>query len=145
MLNVWPCYWGTGGRVVYLSGDWCRAEVQLKLSARTRNYMGTIFGGSLYGSVDPIYVLMLIKALGPKYVVWDKAASIRFIKPGRGVLQARFELTEGELTAVREAAARGRSVDRVYRVELKDRQGDVCALIEKMLYIRQKNPGTKTI
>jgi len=58
-------------------------RIRLPLIWRTRNYVGTIFGGSLYGAVDPIYMIMLIKALGPDYIVWDKAATIRFLRPGR--------------------------------------------------------------
>ena len=137
VFNVWPCYWGTGGKVTFLSRDWREAVVRLKLNWRTRNYVGTIFGGSLYGAIDPIYMLLLINILGPGYVVWDKAACIRFKKPGRGTLEARFRVSEDEIAAIRELAAREKSVDRVYTVELKDRDGVVCASIEKTVYIRR--------
>ena len=137
VFNVWPCYWGTGGKVTFLSSDWRDAVVRLKLTARTRNYVGTIFGGSIYGAIDPIYMLMLINILGPGYVVWDKAASIRFRKPGRSTLEARFHISEEETAAIRELAAREKSVDRVYLVEFKDRDGVVCASIEKTVYIRR--------
>jgi hypothetical protein len=99
--------------------------------------VGTIFGGSIYGAIDPIYMLLLINILGPGYIVWDKAASIRFKKPGRGTLEARFRVSEDEIAAIREIAAREKSVDRVYTVELKDRDGIVCASIEKTVYIRR--------
>jgi acyl-coenzyme A thioesterase PaaI-like protein len=141
MLNVWPCYWGTGGKVTHLSGDWREATVSLSLSPRTRNYVGTIFGGSLYGAVDPIYMLMLIKVLGPEFVVWDKAATIRFRKPGKGRLTAQFLLTVDELRSIREATAGDKAVDRVYTVEFKDAQGNVIAAIDKTLYIRRKAGG----
>jgi acyl-coenzyme A thioesterase PaaI-like protein len=137
VFNVWPCYWGTGGRVTFISGDWREAVVRLKLNWRTRNYVGTIFGGSIYGAIDPIYMLLLINILGPGYIVWDKAASIRFKKPGRGTLEARFRVSEDEIAGIREIAAREKSVDRVYTVELKDRDGIVCASIEKTVYIRR--------
>jgi acyl-coenzyme A thioesterase PaaI-like protein len=137
VFNVWPCYWGTGGKVTFLSSDWREAVVRLKLTARTRNPVGTIFGGSIYGAIDPIYMQMLIKILGPGYVVWDKAASIRFRKPGRSTLEARFHISEGEIAAIRELAAREKSVDRVYLVEFKDQDGLVCASIEKTVYIRR--------
>lgn len=137
VFNVWPCYWGTGGKVTFISGDWREAAVRLKLSVRTRNYVGTIFGGSIYGAVDPIYMLMLINILGPGYIVWDKAASIRFRKPGRGTLEARFHISEDEIATIRELAAREKSVDRVYMVEFKDPDGLVCATIEKTVYIRR--------
>jgi len=59
-----------------------------------RNYVGTHFGGSLYSMVDPFYMLMLMNILGPGYIVWDKAASIRFKKPGKGVMKASFHLAK---------------------------------------------------
>ena len=138
LLNAWPCYWGTGGKVTFISGDWRQAVVKLKFGLRTRNYVGTIFGGSLYGAVDPIYMLMLIKVLGPDYIVWDKAASIRFKKPGRGTLEARFKLSAEELATIRDLAARSKSIDRVYPVDFTDRDGQIVASIEKTIYIRRK-------
>jgi hypothetical protein len=111
----------------------------LPLNWRTRNYVGTIFGGSLYGAVDPFYMIMLIKVLGPEYIVWDKAAAIRFRKPGRATLTARFVVTDEELAAIRAAAAAQPSVDRTYVVELTDAAGVAHATIEKTIYIRRKD------
>ena len=82
-FNWFPAYRGTGARIEYIAADWLEVRVRLPLSWRTRNYVGSIFGGSLYGAVDPVYMLMLIHALGPEYIVWDKAAVIRFSRPGR--------------------------------------------------------------
>jgi acyl-coenzyme A thioesterase PaaI-like protein len=138
MLNVWPCYWGTGGRVTFISRDWRQVNVRLTLGLRTRNYVGTMFGGSIYGSVDPIYMLMLIKILGPAYVVWDKSATVRFKKPGRGRLAARFEVTEEEIATIRDLSSQAKSIDRVFPVEFTDRDGQIVASIEKTIYIRRK-------
>jgi acyl-coenzyme A thioesterase PaaI-like protein len=137
-LNFWPCYWGTGGKVSFISRDWRHVVVRLSLGLRTRNYVGTIFGGSLYGAIDPIYMLMLIKILGPDYIVWDKAARIRFRKPGRGTLEARFVVTDDEVATIRRLAAQAQSIDRLYSVEFKDRDGQIVASIEKTIYIRRK-------
>ena len=112
----------------------------LPLSWRTRNRVGTIFGGSLYAAVDPVYMILLMQILGPGYTVWDKAASIRFRKPGRTTLFARFLLTEEEIATIRSLADQARSIDRVYTVELADAAGIVHATIEKTIYIR-KNPA----
>ena len=48
-----------------LADDFREVRVKLPLSLRTRNAVGTIFGGSLYGAVDPIYMIMLMRLLGP--------------------------------------------------------------------------------
>jgi hypothetical protein len=100
--------------------------------------VGTIFGGSMYGAVDPIYMVMLIQALGPDYVVWDKAASIRFRRPGRTSLFARFTLDDAELDAIRDALSREPAIDRTYTVELADAEGTVHARIEKTIHIGRK-------
>lgn len=138
IFNWWPCYRGTGGRVTFIAHDWRVLRVKLPLNLRTRNYVGTIFGGSLYAAVDPFFMLMLIKNLGPDFVVWDKAASIRFRKPGRGTLTAEFRLEDDELQAIREALETTPKVDRVYTVTLVDAGGEAHALIEKVVQIRRK-------
>ena len=137
-FNRFPCYRGTGARLRYVAPDWSEVRIELPLSRRTRNYVGTIFGGSLYGAVDPIYMIMLIHRLGPEFVVWDKAASIQFKKPGRETLRARFVIPDSELAAIRASLETQRSVDRVYTVELADAAGTVCARVEKVIYIRKK-------
>src|SRR5207245_629982 len=98
-------------------------------------------GGSLYGAVDPMYMILLMKILGPGYTVWDKAATIRFVKPGRGTLYARFLLEEEEIQTIRRLLETAPSVDRIYRVELTDSAGVVHATVEKTIYIRRNDPG----
>lgn len=137
-FNFFPAYRGTGGRVTYIAADWREVRIKLPLNWRTRNYVGTTFGGSLYGAVDPFYMITLIKLLGPDYIVWDKAAAIRFRKPGRDTLYARFLITEEELAAIRAALATQPSVDRSYQVELADAAGVVHARVEKTVYVRRR-------
>ncbi|MNS58164.1 hypothetical protein D3C72_910720 [compost metagenome] len=137
-FNRIPAFRGTGGRITYLASDFSEVRVKVPLNLRTRNYVGTIYGGSMYGAVDPVYMIMLMHRLGPGYVVWDKAASIRFLKPGRKTLQAVFHLDDAEVEAVKALAAESPSIDRDYVVELVDADGTVCARVEKTLYIRRQ-------
>jgi len=137
-FNFFPAYRGTGARITYIAGDWREIRIRLPLSLRTRNYVGTIFGGSMYGAVDPIYMVMLIQNLGPDYVVWDKSASIRFRRPGRATLYASFRIDQAELDAIRAVLETERSVDRTYTVELADREGVVHAQVEKVIHVRRK-------
>jgi acyl-coenzyme A thioesterase PaaI-like protein len=132
------CYRGTGARLRYVAPDWSEIRLDLPLSWRTRNYVGTIFGGSIYAAVDPIYMLMLIRRLGPEFVVWDKAATIQFKKPGRQTLHTRFVVNDEELAAIRTALESQRSVDRTYVVELVDGSGTICATVEKLIYVRKR-------
>jgi acyl-coenzyme A thioesterase PaaI-like protein len=136
-FNFFPAWRGTGARMTYIASDWCEVRVRVPLSWRTRNYVGTIFGGSLYAAADPWFMIMLIRNLGPAYTVWDKAATIRFRKPGRSTLHARFVLEEAELEEIRRLLETEPSVDRVYVVELMDADGTVHATVEKTIYIRK--------
>lgn len=134
-FNLWPCYWGTGARVTFIAADWREVRVRLPLSWRTRNYVGTLFGGSLYAAVDPFFMIMLMKNLGPGFVVWDKAASIRFRKPGRSPLEAVFRLDQAEFDEIRHLLEAAPKVDRTYAVQLRDRDGILHADIEKVIHI----------
>ncbi len=137
-FNLFPAYCATGARITFISRDFREVRIRLPLSWQTRNYVGTIFGGSMYAAIDPVYMLMLIKNLGPGFVVWDKSACIQFKKPGRTTLFARFVLEEGELDAIRSSLTHSHSVDRTYQVELTDKKGVVHASVEKVVYIRTK-------
>lgn len=137
-FNFFPAYRGTGARVLYISEDYCEIRVKIPLSWRTRNYVGTIYGGSMYAGIDPIYMLMLIKNLGENYIVWDKAAIIRFKRPGKETLYADFLLTADELNEIKAILQTRKSVDRIYNVELKDKAGKTHCIIEKTLYIANK-------
>lgn len=139
VFNLWPCVRGSGGRVTHIAPDWSELRVRLPLSWRTRNYVNTIFGGSLYASVDPYFMLMLLERLGSDYVVWDKAASIRFRRPGRSTLTATFRIDDAEVADIRAAVAdEGGSIDRTYTVDLVDKDGVVHASVDKVLYIATK-------
>jgi hypothetical protein len=140
-FNLWPCYRGTGARVTFIAGDWREVQVRIPLSWRTRNYVGTIFGGSLYAAVDPFFMIMLMKNLGPDYVVWDKAASVRFRKPGRDTLRASFRLEEAEVAEIRHLLLEQPKVDRTYKVQLVDSVGVVHAEVEKVIHISLRKPS----
>lgn len=137
-FNLFPAYFGTGARVTYLAEDFREVRVRLPLSWRTRNVVGTIFGGSMYGAVDPFYMIMLMRNLGDEYVVWDKAASIRFRRPGRETLHARFVLEQEELDEIRRILTPGDSVDRTYEIELEGPDGVVHAEVEKVVHVQQR-------
>lgn len=137
-FNWFPAYRGTGARITFVASDWREVRLRVPLTWRTRNYVGTIFGGSLYGAVDPVYMLMLIKVLGPGYEVWDKAAAIRFRKPGRTTLHATFRLDDETLDGLRAAVARDGRAEPTFTVDLVDAAGEVHATCEKVLSVRRR-------
>ena len=138
-FNVFPAFRGTGGRVTYIAGDWREIHVTVPLNWRTRNYVSTIFGGSMYGATDPFYMFMLIKLLGPAYVVWDKTAAIRFRRPGRERLFAEFRVTSADLDEIRAGVAAAGKYEKSYVVELKSRSGEVHFICEKGIHVRHRD------
>jgi acyl-coenzyme A thioesterase PaaI-like protein len=116
--------------------------VEMRLRWWNRNYVGTHFGGSLYAMCDPFFMLILIEHLGPGYVVWDKAATIRFRRPGRETLFAVFRIPAEELAAVRAAVADGGKAEREFTVDLVDAAGEVHATCTKLIHVRRREGET---
>ncbi len=137
-LRFYPPYLGAGVRVTRVSERLDVLEVEMPLRAWNRNYVGTQFGGSLYSMCDPFFMLLAMIRLGPGYVVWDKSASIDFLKPGRGRVRARFELTEETLETIRAAVEREGKVNPAFEVTIRDDDGNPVALVKKVLSIRKK-------
>jgi hypothetical protein len=140
-FNLFPAYRGTGGRITYLAGDWREVRVKLPLTWRTRNAVGTIYGGSIYGAVDPVYMIMLMRILGRGYVIWDKAATVQFKRPGRSTLFACFTLDEPETESIKAELRERPALERTYTVDLTDADGVVHATVSKTLHIRCKQPA----
>jgi hypothetical protein len=137
-FNLHPAYRRTGGRVEYVSPDLTLIRVRLQLNRSTRNLVGSIFGGSLFAVTDGPHPFLLITALGSDYIVWDKAASISFKRAGRSTLYADCIVSAEEVAEVREILTRQPEVDRIYRVELKDGDGIVHSIVERTVYIANK-------
>jgi acyl-coenzyme A thioesterase PaaI-like protein len=137
-FNWFPAFRRTGGRLVYLADNWREVRVKLSLSWRTRNYVGTMFGGSLYAATDGIPMVMLMKQLGPGYVVWDKSASIRYRKPCRTTVYATFAIDERETDAIRKLLVTAPKIEREYQVDWTDREGTVYATVATTIHIRRK-------
>jgi Domain of unknown function (DUF4442) len=137
-VNLWPPLLGAGIRVTHIAPDMKAVDVEMKLRFWNANYVGTHFGGSLFAMIDPFYMLMLMANLGRDYVVWDKAATIRYKKPGRGTVHAEFRLSDSQLDDVREKLRTMSKYEPVFVVEVKDEAGVVIAQVEKMLHVRKK-------
>jgi len=130
--------------LTYIADDFHEIHIKIPLSWRTRNYVGTIYGGSMYGAVDPLYMVMLIKILGSDYVVWDKAATIRFKRPGRETLFAKFNVTPEEIAEIKQELTRTKSIERVYLIKLMNKAGNVHAEVEKKIYIASRASSRKS-
>jgi acyl-coenzyme A thioesterase PaaI-like protein len=137
-FNFFPAFRGTGARVIYLSEDRRKVRIKLPLNFRTRNIHGTLFGGAMYAATDPLYAVLLKVALGPGYVVWDKAGAIRHKKPGRSALYAECSLSDAQVASMRKRLDSEPSVDLHYEIELVNERGEVHAVVQKTIYAARK-------
>jgi len=137
-MHWWPPFRGAGIRLRRMSDDFREAEAELRLGRLNRNAVGTHFGGSLFAMTDPFYAVMLMRNLGPEYLVWDKSASIEYVAPAQGVVSARFSLTEERLAQIRAQAAGGDRVLPEFDTDIVDEQGEVVARVHRTLYVRLK-------
>lgn len=139
-INLWPPFLFTGIHVTALDADYTHARVELRMRPWNRNAVGVHFGGSLFAMTDPFWMLLLLRHLGRDHVVWDKAAEIDFIKPGRGTVHARFVLEQATLESIRAEASDGSKHLRWFHTDVIDTQGEVVARVRKQIYVRRKPP-----
>jgi Domain of unknown function (DUF4442) len=140
-IRFYPPYLGAGVRIRHISDDFLTVKVEMPLRFYNKNAVGTHFGGSLYSMCDPFFMLMLINILGKDYIVWDKAATIRFKKPGKGVVKATFSISPERIAEIRAVADTQGKVEPMFQVVITDSEGAVVAEIDKLLYIRKKAVG----
>jgi len=86
---------------------------------------------------------MLMENLGRGYIVWDKAAAIRFKRPGRGRVRAEFRITRDQIEAIRARADREAKVEPVFQVRVIDSEGMLVAEVDKTLYVRRKDRASR--
>ena len=143
IMNYWPPFFGAGISVRSISPDFNNIRVQLKSRFLSQNYVGTHFGGSMFAMTDPFYMLILIKNLGRDYIVWDKAARIDYLIPGRGQLEAYFTITPDEMTEIKRKADELDKYVFDKTVVIKNAAGENVASVVKTLYVKRKQRDKK--
>lgn len=137
-FNFFPAYRRTGARIIYISNDLHEIKIELKLNWKTRNYAGTIFGGSMFGAIDPIYMVALIKALGDNYIAWDKRASIEFKKPATCTLFADFKLNKEFIEEIKTDLSKKKMIKRSFLIDLYGNDGYIYASMSKDVYLMKQ-------
>ena len=138
-VNIYPPYLGMGIRVRSFSDDFTRFEVQLRPRWYTRNLFGTHFGGSLYAMADPFFVFIVTMNFGRGYVVWDKSASIDYLRPAKGVITGVYEISAERL---REMKAEVNEVGKKtyhFEADLVNESGEPVARVSKEVYVRARD------
>lgn len=137
-FNLSPMYRRSTGRIVNVSKDLLKVRIKIPLSYKNRNYVGTIYGGSLYSATDPVYMVQLINILGDNYVVWDKSSEIKYKRPARDTAFATFEFTGEEIEKIKERVLHEKEFDLVKELNIVNANKEVYCELKKVLYIADK-------
>ena len=138
IINIYPPYLGAGIRVDHISEDWKELRVSMGLRWFNRNIVGTHFGGSLYAMIDPHVMLLLMQLLGKEYIVWDKAASIEFIKASKKDLSAVIRISDQIIEEIKQKTENGQKYLPTFTIEIRDEDGELVATAEKVIYVRKR-------
>lgn len=138
-FNLSPMYRRSTAKIISVSKDLLHIKIKLPISYKNRNYMNTIFGGSMFSAVDPIPMIQLVNLLGKEYVVWDKSAEIFFKRPAKENLYASFQCSLDEINHIKERIKTEQSIDIVKTTELTNKDGSVVyCVVNKTIYIADK-------
>ncbi|WP_054852227.1 DUF4442 domain-containing protein [Olleya sp. ITB9] len=138
-FNWSPMYKRTTAKITEVSDDLHYVKIRLKLNWKNRNYAGSIFGGSMLSATDPIYMIQLIQILGKDYVVWDKAVTAKYKRPGKSTIYGEFIFTEEEIEALKTKLKTKQQVDIIKTMNLVNDKKEVIAEFTKTLYIAKKD------
>lgn len=136
--NFWPPFFGANITIDHVSDDFREATVSLRQRWWNSNPNGTNFGGSISAMTDPFYAMMIMKNLGPRYVVWDKKAVIDFKKPGAGRLTAEFKLTQERIDEIKAEVKETGKANPEFLVQVKDESGQVVAEALRTVHVRSQ-------
>jgi len=148
MLNHYPPFWFQRIKIMEVDPDYRWMNVRMKKSILTRNLNGSAFGGSIYSAADPWFPILYWQALarqGFALECWLKAATVDFNKPGASDLHLKFEISQADLDlATKNLDIIGSSVHE-NTVEVIDLDGDICATVECVSYLRLLKKGHKEV
>ena len=126
------------GKIIFASEDLHVVKIKIPLSYKNKNYVGSIFGGSLFAATDPIYMIQLMQILGKDYVVWDKKTDIRFKRPAYENAFATFEFTGLEIEEIKQKVQAENEIDYTKILHITDKNGTIFTELDKTLYISTK-------
>lgn len=138
-FNLSPVYRRTTGKVIHISEDISKIRIKIAFNYKNRNYANTLFGGSMFSSVDPFPMTQMMHLLGDNYVVWDKAAEIRFKIPATENLYALFETDIEQVALIKQRLQNEDEIDIKIMTKLTDKtEKKIFCTVEKTLYITTK-------
>jgi len=138
-FNLSPMYRRSTAKIVEVSDDLMHVKVKIPISYKNKNYVGSIFGGSLFSATDPIFMIQLMNILGKDYVVWDKQASIRFRRPVFENAYVDFLFTIDEIEQIKKDVVDKKEIDVEKEIKITNSEGAIvfCELT-KVIYVADK-------
>jgi hypothetical protein len=138
-FNLSPMYRRSTGRIYFVSDDLLEVKIKIPLSYKNRNFVGTIFGGSLSSATDPIFMIQLMYILGKDYVVWDKGSTIKFRRPADQTAHAKFTFNGEEINQIKNDIAQNKEIDLIKKMAITNKDGSIkFAELNKTIYIADK-------
>ena len=137
-FNYSPMYKRSTGKIYFVSKDLMNIKLKIPISWKNRNYANSIFGGSMFSAVDPLYIVQLFNILRLDYVVWDKSASVQFKRPAKEDLFTEFIFTRDEITNIKERVMIENEFTFTKVSNLTNRDGKMFCIIEKEIYVSSK-------
>lgn len=139
-FNLSPMYRRSTARITHVSPNLMDVRIKLPLTYKNRNYVNSIFGGSMFSAVDPIPMVQLIYLLGDDYVVWDKSAEISFRRPAKENIYATFTYAMDELEEIKNNVAQKNELEITKTTSLTNKdQTIVFCEVKKTIYIAEKS------
>lgn len=138
-FNWSPMYRRSTGKIILVSDDLLHIKVKIPFSIKNRNYVGSIFGGSLFSATDPIYMIQLMNILKDDYIVWDKDATIKYKRPTKENVYAEFSFSHEEINEIKSKVSDNGEFDLVKTLNIVNKEHVVFAEISKTIYIANKD------
>ena len=138
-FNISPMYRRTTGKITFVSADLLQIDIKIPLSIKNKNYVGSIFGGSLYAATDPIFMIQLLHILGNNYVVWDKASTVRYKRPAFSDAFVTFRFTLEEIAQIKKDVETKKELEIIKELNITDTNGLVFTELTKTIYIAKKD------
>jgi hypothetical protein len=138
-FNLSPMYRRSTAKIVHVSNDLLEVSIKLPISYKNRNYVNSIFGGSMFAAVDPIPMVQLMNLIGDDFVVWDKSAQIFFKRPARENIYADFTYSLEEVDEIKSKVGLQNEIEIVKTTSLTNRDRSIVYCeVKKTIYVADK-------
>lgn len=136
LLQLYPPFLFMGVKVISIASDYRHLHVKIPLRWYSKNMHGTLFGGFMCAVSDPLPTL-LCGRLFPGVQVWTRRNSVEFLRPGKGSLDLRIEVTDLDIASIRESLQSNGQSMHTFEYCFRDKRGHVIAEVLNTVYLRK--------